>query len=162
MWCTSLTQVFGPGGAGAVPTTSKLSGMFNREVDSATANVVSAGDFTSTSSTYAMSALYGSQGDTIAENAFIWSQKATFSMLGPEANASGVVHLGHFTLSSLISKDVLDNISVTDLFKSVHTKISVAKSKSFYLHNFVINHGIANAMNRTVDATTGLNGPETE
>lgn len=90
--------------------------------------------------------MYGSQGDTIAENAFIWASEIKFHMQGPQANRSGVVRLGHVTLNSLFERDQGSAISLNDLLKSTHTTIPIQNRVDFTLNSAVVNHDIVNQM----------------
>ena len=100
-----------------------------------------------------MAQIYGSQGDTIAESSFVWASKITFNLLGTTANTSGVVKIGHFTVSSLYDRDSTTNISLQDLNKAVDTQIPLKKTSKFTLTSAIVNHSIANSLNKSVVAS---------
>lgn len=92
-----------------------------------------------------MTDIYGSQGDTIAQSAFVWASSMEFNLLGANANLSGTVKLGHFTVSSLQGFDAAGAISVNNLMKAVHTTVDLKAldKASFSLTSAVVNHSIA-------------------
>lgn len=102
MYCPTASVLNGPGGAGNIGATTKLGGYYHILTDVTNVDIASVSHFYAVAKgAYAMGDLYGSQGDTIAQNAFIWSSTAKFQLLGANANLCGTVKLGHFTLSSL-------------------------------------------------------------
>lgn len=100
-----------------------------------------------------MASLYGSQGDTIAENSFIWASRMNITLSGPNANAAGTVKLGSFTVSSLLTRDVTSAISISDLMKAVTYELDVKKKAEFTLQAGVVNHSVASSMYRVSDVT---------
>lgn len=100
-----------------------------------------------------MSQVFGSQGESISENAFTWASQLEVTMLAPHANSSGTVRLGHFTVSSLFTRDAVTSVSINDLLKAVHTTLEVKKVAKFTLQSAVVNHDIAGSLNRRVVAT---------
>jgi hypothetical protein len=97
-----------------------------------------------------MSGIYGSQGDTIAETAFIWAGQLDFTLNAPLATASGTIRLGHITLNSFFERDGLTTITVNDLLKSVHTTMSLKNNPKFSLISAVVNHELVNALSTQI------------
>lgn len=103
-----------------------------------------------------MSDIYGSQGDTIGESAFIWASNMRISLLGANATKSGTIKLGHFTLSSMFDRDVLNTIAINDLNMAVHTTIPIKDNATFNLHSGIVNHDLANTLSRKIDVTSSV------
>lgn len=103
-----------------------------------------------------MTDLYGSQGDTIAQSAFVWSSTMEVKLLGANANLAGTVKLGHFTVSSLQGFDASGAITISNLMKAVHTTIDLKNQNrtGFNLTSAVVNHSIAQQMSSAIDTTT--------
>lgn len=90
-----------------------------------------------------MSSIYGSQGDTIAETAFVWATRLDIQLRAPSANAAGTIHTGYFTLSSLLTRDKNTQININQLMQSVTKSIDIKKRAGITLYNSVVNHSIA-------------------
>lgn len=83
MYCPSLSILYGPGSSPNIPTSSKLGGYYHVCTNQTSTDIASLSHFISTTKgALAMSSMYGSQGDTIAQNAFIWASEIEFSLLG--------------------------------------------------------------------------------
>lgn len=71
------------------------------------------------------------------------------------ANASGIIKLGHVTLGSLADLSNPATLTINELMKCVHTTIPITGNrKSFTLYSAVINHGIANVLNKSIQQST--------
>lgn len=66
-----------------------------------------------------MSQLYGSQGSSIGENAFIWASAVCLTMMGPTANMSGQIFHGTLPMSALLdSTGVSKYVTINDLINN--------------------------------------------
>lgn len=103
-YCPTLSALYGTGSGFA--TNVKLGGLVMIQCTNPSTPLFSYPDFYSApiSQAYSMADIYGGQGTAIAENAFIWASKMTFTLLGPEATRAGTVQLGHFNVSSIYDK----------------------------------------------------------
>lgn len=93
-----------------------------------------------------MSTLYGSQGDTFAENAFIWASRASFTLEAPEATCAGKIHTGFFPLSSLVDKVSASSVSIAQLRQSTTNSIDIKQKTRFDLTVGVVNHSLVNTL----------------
>lgn len=64
---------YGPGLAGTFATNVKLAGLNIRQVDNPNSALLTVADFSSSLTAYSLSNVYGSQGNSIASNLFIWA-----------------------------------------------------------------------------------------
>jgi hypothetical protein len=88
-----------------------------------------------TDARYAKSMLevYGSDGDTLTNSAFVWSSLLKFNMISQSIGATGVVHYGSISHASLAIEDgSIATFSTDDLIKkSSWTKSFTTQDKSF-------------------------------
>lgn len=104
-----------------------------------------------------MSGLFGSQGDTIGENAFTWASQLVMNINVPAANLTGTVSYGYITLNSLHARDDVAAISINDLLRtSTRTVAITPNTKSVTLSAGVVNHDIVSYMNVNVGLSGGL------
>lgn len=81
--------------------------------------------------------VYGSDGDTLTNSAFVWSSALQFTMISQSVGATGVAHCGSITHASLSMEDGNPaSFTVDDLIKrSSYTKSFTATDKSFSMHS---------------------------
>jgi hypothetical protein len=134
MYCPSLSILYGPGAAGNLGTTTKIGGLTITATGDLNNDAAAYPNFyTVNKGAYSMASIYGSQGDTISDGAFVWASRLDVHLLGAGANASGTARLGHFTLSSLYERDAVSSITTNDLLRAVHTTIDLKSTPRFYL-----------------------------
>jgi len=86
-----------------------------------------------------LSALYGSNGTSIASSVFVWASEIMLTLEGPAAIASGAVHIGFFPLAVLQNAGTL---SINQLRNAVSATLDVKETTSFRLTNAVVNHDL--------------------
>lgn len=69
-----------------------------------------------------LSALYGSNGTSIASSVFVWATEILFTLEGPSATASGAIHIGFFPLATLQNGGTL---SINQLRNAVTTTLDI-------------------------------------
>jgi len=144
-YCPVLTAM---NGNAAFGTTTKLGGLTTMQTDDPNATIFTFTDFYSTTAdeAYSMSDIYGSQGTSIANNAFIWASELSMILEAPRADVSGSVSYGHFPLSSLVARDSVAELTLNDMRKSVTGVHSFTESPTITLSCAVVNHEIVNRM----------------
>lgn len=119
MYCPSLSAYYGTGNPGEIPSSSKLAGLFIRQTDDPTSDMVLAPNFwTVNRGSYTLSQVYGSQGDTIGESAMIWASHLTANMNIPAACTAGSVTYGVTTFGGITNRDAGNQISINDLMRT--------------------------------------------
>lgn len=98
--CPALTAFYGNNASGSFASNVKLGGLFIIQTANPNLAIFSPGNFSRINEAYTLSNLYGSQGNSIATNLFIWAQKLTFFLEAPEMTRTGTVTYGCFPLSS--------------------------------------------------------------
>jgi len=150
MYSPSQSVAYGAGASSELPVTSKRSG-FSIFQSSGTIQVINASQiFTETRFTQSMAGIYGSQGQTIATNAFIWASHLDAVLLANNLNASGDYYEGEFPFSSLM--DEYGNpglISIADLIRMSGPK--KIKSELSMTNSMVNNNLPAQAFQNTKD-----------
>jgi len=113
----SQSVAYGPGNF-YLPETSKRSGFSILQTDTPGASIDPNSIFYDTNFTKSMSGIYGTQGQSISANAFIWASHLDLVLLANQLNASGDYYTGEFPYSSLMDEfGSPGNVTIADLIR---------------------------------------------
>jgi len=99
-----------------------------------------------------MATLYGSQGGTIATNAFIWAARAQMNIVGPKWGESGIVYHVAIPWSSLSNSSGDVSFSVNSL-KRFNPTVS-NKIDTYSVTSAVVNNDILSEVGKIFNPTT--------
>jgi len=118
-YCPALSCMYGGQGTGGtlIPNTSKLAGLCVFQTDNTSASMRD-DMFVNSLYGFPLSSIYGSQGDKIGSNTFIWSSFVHSSFLTLDIGRAGIVHQLTLPFSSLKNEDGADAyVSVSDMIR---------------------------------------------
>jgi hypothetical protein len=144
LYSASQSCAYGNGAAAEnIPKTSKRSGFSIYQTNGVMTQVDASAIFLSSKFSQSLAGIYGSQGQSIATNAFIWASHLEMVLLANNLNASGDYYEGEFPFSSLMDEyGTKGDISIADLIRmSSPRKIE----PTLHMTNSMVNNQIPNA-----------------
>lgn len=122
----SQSVAYGTGGISKIPPTSKRAGFSILQTDNLNATLDPQTLFTDVGYAYSLPQMYGSQGQSISSNAFLWASHLDMVLIGNEINLTGSCYHGEFPYSSLLDEYGAPGlVSVDDLIRmGSHKKLT--------------------------------------
>lgn len=141
MWAPSLTSLYGPGGAGALATSSKLGGFFITQGSNGPQNVA-IHLFTRAGEGLTMQDLYKDDLSSFAQRGMVWASEIDLKIALPEANWAGTIYKGQIPMAELNGKS---NIPLAALIAIAGKGDSLKNNvnHTFSLKGAIVNHQLA-------------------
>lgn len=102
-------------------------------------NLIASNDYN-----YSMADIYGSEGASIANNAFVWASEIIGHCQAPAGAVSGMAHYFQFPVGSCFDDNGNEiTVTINNLKKCVHRSTPLAETDGrFVLSNAIVDHDL--------------------